>query len=150
MAPERMGDLGRVKRAGRGSAAGDLDGDGRLDLVLNPISNPAAVYRNEIGGAGHWIEILPVGDADGPTPLHAKVSVTFGGRVALQEFTVTPSYASGSWTPLHFGLGSADRIESLRVVWPEGTVRELAAPPVDKAYRVSRRDGLMPGLAGRK
>lgn len=150
MAPERMGDLGRVKRAGRGSAAGDLDGDGRLDLVLNPISNPAAVYRNEIGGAGHWIEILPVGDADGPTPLHAKVSITFGGRVALQEFTVTPSYASGSWTPLHFGLGSADRIESLRVVWPEGTVRELAAPPVDKAYRVSRRDGLMPGLAGRK
>jgi hypothetical protein len=78
------------------------------------------------------------------------VSITFGGRVALQEFTVTPSYASGSWTPLHFGLGSSDRIESLRVVWPEGTVQELAAPPVDKAYRVSRRDGLMPGLAGRK
>ena len=146
---EAMGDLGRIRRAGRGTAVGDLDGDGRLDLVLAPISDPVMVFRNEVPGSGHWIEILPVADGDPRTPLHAKVYVGFSGRVAVQEFTLQPSYASGSWVPLHFGLGAAARLDSLRVAWPEGTAMDLAPPEADRAYRVSRR-GLMPGLAGRK
>jgi hypothetical protein len=147
--PERLGRLGRIRRAGRGTAAGDLDGDGRLDLILNPISDDAMMFRNETPGTGHWIEILPVADGDPRTPLHAKVRVGFSGRAAVQEFTIQPSYASGSWVPLHFGLGAADRIESLRVEWPEGRRSELPPPAMDRAYRVSRR-GISVGLAGMK
>jgi len=71
-----------------------------------------------VPGAGHWIELLPVADGDPRTPLHAKVRIGFGGRTVLQEFTIQPSYASGSYVPLHFGLGSATRLDSLRVTWP--------------------------------
>jgi hypothetical protein len=148
--PETMGDLGAILRAGRGTAAGDLDGDGRLDLVLAPISDSVLVFRNETPRAGHWIEILPVGNREGRTPLHAKVSVTAGGRRRTQEFTIQPSYASGSYVPLHFGLGQAMRIDALEVVWPEGTVQKLPPPAVDRAYRVSRKDGLSEGLRGWK
>ena len=147
--PARLGSLGRIRRAGRGSAAGDLDGDGRLDLVLNPISDAAMVFLNQTPGSGHWIEILPVADGDPRTPLHAKVRLSWGGRTAVQEFTIQPSYASGSWVPLHFGLGAATRIDGLVVEWPEGTRNELPAPAVDRAYRVSRR-GITAGLAGPK
>ena len=147
--PDRVGSLGRIRRAGRGTAVGDLDGDGRLDLVLNPISDAAMVFRNQTPGAGHWIEILPVADGDPRTPLHAKVRIGYRGRTAVAEFTIQPSYASGSWVPLHFGLGAADAIEALEVVWPEGTVSRLPPPRVDRGYRVSRR-GILPGLAGPK
>ncbi len=146
----RMGDLGAIRRAGRGTAVGDLDGDGRLDLVLAPLSDDVMVYRNETPDAGHWIEILPVCAGCGRTPLHAKVTVGFAGRKATQEFTIQPSYASGSYVPLHFGLGQATRLDSLTIVWPEGTVQELPPPAVDRRYHVSRKDGLMEGLAGLK
>jgi hypothetical protein len=149
VAPERLGSLGTIRRAGRGSAVGDLDGDGRLDLVLNPISDAAMVFRNETPAAGHWIEILPVADGDARTPLHAKVRIRSGGRTAVAEFTIQPSYASGSWVPLHFGLGSADRVDELEVTWPEGSVTRPPAPAVDRGYRVSRR-GIQVGLAGPK
>ncbi|HEY6928617.1 MAG TPA: CRTAC1 family protein, partial [Thermoanaerobaculia bacterium] len=150
LSPAEMGDLGVIRRAGRGSAAGDLDGDGRIDLVLAPISDPVMILRNETPRSGHWIEILPAAAGDGRTPLHTKVTVGFAGRKAAQEFTIQPSYASGSYVPLHFGLGSAASIDSIEVVWPEGAVQKLQPVPVDQAYRVSRKDGLLGGLAGLK
>src|SRR5207247_1949051 len=117
---------------------------------LSPLSDPVRVYRNRAAHAGHWLEVLPVGSGDGRTPLHAKVRVEFSGREALQEFTIQPSYASGSWLPLHFGLGSASRVDRLSVTWPEGDASSYEVPAVDRAYRVLRKDGLMPGLAGTK
>ena len=145
-----MGDLGRILLSGRGTAAGDLDGDGRLDLVLAPIDDRVCVFRNETPRTGHWIEILPVCAGCGRTPLHAKVAVFFGGRRAMQEFTIQPSYASGSYVPLHFGLGAAAQIDAVEITWPEGTTQRLAGPGIDRAYRVSRQDGLMEGLRGPK
>ena len=147
---EGMGDLGRILRAGRGTAAADLDGDGRVDIVLAPVGDPVQVFRNETPRAGHWIEILPVCAGCGRTPLHAKVTVVAGARRAVQEFTIQPSYASGSYVPLHFGLGAAATVDAVDVVWPEGTVQHLTGPAADRAYRVSSKDGLMPGLRGLK
>jgi hypothetical protein len=147
---EEMGDLGAIRRSGRGTAAGDLDADGRLDLVLAPLSDPVMVFRNETPNAGHWIEILPVAGRDRRTPLHAKVHVMAAGRRQTQEFTIQPSYASGSYVPLHFGLGKATRIDRLDIVWPEGNIESLPSPAVDRAYRVSRKDGLVDGLRGSK
>lgn len=149
VSPQACGDLGRAVVSGRGTAAGDLDGDGRLDLVVAPVSDPVLVFRNETPRAGHWIEILPVADGDFRTPLHSVVRVGFAGRILAQEFTIQPSYASGSYVPLHFGLGAATRLDSLEVVWPEGAEVKFPPPLVDRAYRVSRR-GLSAGLSGRK
>ncbi len=116
---EVSGDLGRLCFVGRGLAAADLDGDGRLDLAYNPIDAPAAVLRNE-APAGNAIEILPVAGADRRTVLGAVITV--GER--RKPFYVQPSYASGSWLPVHFGIGSAPSAHA-SIRWPDGTSQDL-------------------------
>jgi hypothetical protein len=125
------GDLGRLCVVGRGLSAGDLDGDGREDLVFNPIDRPAIVLRNTAPG-GRSLEILPVAGADRKTVLGTRITV--GGRV--KEFYVVPSYASGSWLPLHFGLGTATSAR-VTVRWPHGATEDLGELPAG-AYRLRK------------
>jgi hypothetical protein len=113
------GDLGRLCIVGRGLAAGDFDGDGRLDLAYNPIASAAVILRNE-APAGRAIEILPVAGDDRRTALGAVVTV--GERE--KQFFVVPSYASGSWEPLHFGIGEAASAR-VTVRWPDGALQDL-------------------------
>ncbi len=131
------GDLGRMVVVGRGLAAGDLDGDGRADLVFNPISSRARVLRNHARG-GKAIEVLPVAGADRATVV--GTAVTVGSRT--REFFVVPSYASGSWVPLRFGLGEAAEA-AVKVRWPDGTEQDLGRVPAG-AYRIRKGEALEP------
>jgi hypothetical protein len=137
------GDFGQTRVCARGSASGDFDGDGRLDLAVAAISGGARVFRNTTAAAGHAIEVLPVAGLDGRTVLGTKVRVVVGGRSQVQEFIVQPSYASGSWAPLHFGLGSATRVDTIEIVPPgETTARwSLRGVEADRLYRL--RDGAL-------
>ena len=138
------GDLGRLVIVGRGLSAGDLDGDGRLDLAFNPIDRPAIILRNQARG-GKSLEILPVAGADRKTILGTRVTVN--GR--MKEFYVVPSYASGSWTPLHFGIGEKSAA-LVTVKWPDGTTEELGTVAAG-AYRLKKGSLLEPlRKAGRK
>ncbi|MEO8054692.1 MAG: CRTAC1 family protein [Acidobacteriota bacterium] len=101
------GDLGLLRLPARGLAAGDVDGDGRVDLVITSIIGRAHVLRNATAAPGNALEILPVAGANHRTVLGTKVVVTAGGVRQVQEFILRPSYASGAWLPLHFGVGAA-------------------------------------------
>ena len=125
------GDLGRLCVVGRGLSGGDLDGDGGEDLVFNPIDRPAVVLRNTAPG-GHSLEILLVAGADRRTVLGTRVTV--GERA--KEFYVVPSYASGSWLPLHFGLGAATSVR-VSVRWPDGGTEDLGELSAG-AYRLRK------------
>ncbi len=132
------GDLGKLRVCARGSAAADFDGDGRVDIAVAAISGGSRLLRNTAASQGHAIEILPVAAADRHTCLGTKVRVTAGGRTQTQEFIVVPSYASGSWIPLHFGLGDAAKADSVEVLPPGKTaasvvLRDVAA---DRLYRL--------------
>jgi hypothetical protein len=101
------GDLAGLRLSARGLAAGDLDGDGRIDLVIASIAGGVHVLRNATASPGNALEILPVAGADKRTVLGTKVVVTAEGTRQVQEFILRPSYASGAWVPLHYGLGGA-------------------------------------------
>ena len=130
------GDLGRLVMVGRGLSAGDLDGDGRADLVFNPVDSRARVLRNGSRG-GRSIEILPVPGDDRRSVLGTRLVV--GERA--RSFHVVPSYASGSWLPVRFGLGEAASAR-VSVRWPDGSGQDLGVLAAG-AYRL--RKGEKPG-----
>lgn len=115
------GDLAHTRLCARGSAAGDFDGDGKLDMAVAAISGGVRIFHNSTAAANHAIEILPVAGSDHRTVLGTKLRLTAGGVTQQQEFILHPSYASGSWVPLHFGLGSADHAEKIEVIPPWST-----------------------------
>ena len=134
------GDFAGLRLTARGLAAGDVDGDGRVDLVIASIAGGVHVMRNATAATGHALEILPVAGADHRTVLGTKVVVTAGGLRQVQEFILRPSYASGAWVPLHFGLGSATaakvEIVAPGQTAPSATFEDVAA---DRLYTL--RDG---------
>jgi enediyne biosynthesis protein E4 len=140
------GDLGRLCVVGRGLSAGDLDGDGKEDLVFNPIDAPAIVLRNAAPG-GNALEILPVAGADRRTVLGTRVAARTEAGEKVKEFHVVPSYASGSWLPLHFGLGAAGAAHVV-VRWPDGSSQDLGDVPKG-AWRL-RKGGALEPLRARK
>ncbi len=136
------GDLGRVKMAGRGSAVADIDGDGGLDLFILDIDGRSRLFRNVVGSRRSWIGIEPQPSSDGRTALGTTVRVSSGGRTQTQTYWVSPSYASGTLTPLHFGLGDAAAVEKLDVVWPGGRTQTFENVAARRVYRI-RRDGAL-------
>jgi hypothetical protein len=137
-------DLGRFELAGqkvapyfarpvvgRGAAAGDLDNDGRVDLVVVHRDAPAVLLQNRTPG-GHWLGLRLRGTRSGVTPVGARVTCRAGGRSAVRWLTSGTSYLASSDPRLWFGLGSAQTVERLEVYWPSGTTQAWSDLPADR------------------
>ncbi|MCA1610300.1 MAG: CRTAC1 family protein [Thermoanaerobaculia bacterium] len=132
------GDLGRLKMAARGSAVADVDGDGDLDLFVMDLAGPSRLFENVVGSRHSWVRIEPRVSRDGRPVLGTKVRVTAGGRSSTREFYPSPSYASGSLTDLHFGLGAAEVVDEIEITWPGGEKQKLTGIPARKVYRIEK------------
>ena len=118
-----------VERVGRGLAAGDVDNDGDLDLIVTNNGEPAELLRNDGGNRGTALLVRLRGtrNADG---IGARIRVTTGGRMQTRDVKAGSSYLSQSDLRAHFGLGAATTIDRLDVQWPTGateTVHNVAA-----------------------
>jgi hypothetical protein len=134
------GDWAALRLSARGLAAGDVNGDGRLDVVLAAVSGGIRLMKNSTSSHTHALEILPVAGHDRRTVLGTKVLVTAGGVRQSQEFILRPSYASGAWVPMHFGLGEAT-VARIEVVAPGETVPTLSFEEVAADRLYTLRDG---------
>jgi hypothetical protein len=116
----------------RGLAVGDLWNDGRMSAVINNIDTTPKLLVNEAGNRNHWIGIALQGTRSNRDAIGAKVNVTSGGRTQVQEIRSGSSYLSNNDMRLHFGLGSATRVDRIIVRWPSGMTEEFGSETVDK------------------
>ncbi|MBA3727795.1 MAG: CRTAC1 family protein [Actinobacteria bacterium] len=124
-------------QTGRGVAFADYDRDGRVDLyVVNQFGRPV-LYRNVTSTGSHWLEVRTVGTASNRDGCGARLILTIGqARMLRQVFCGSTSLGSGSDPTVHFGLGSADSLEELEIVWPSGLRQVLPRVAVDRLVTV--------------
>jgi len=113
---------------GRGIGVIDLDNDGRLDLVQTNADQSPIVYHNVSQNVGNWIELKLIGTKSNRDGIGARVQVQAGGLTQIRELDGGNGYASQSTRRIHFGIGSADKIDFLKVRWPSGLVEQVNVP----------------------
>ncbi len=126
-------------RAHRGAAFGDLVGDGRLDVVVTALGEPAELWRNE-SPAGHWLALRLVGSKSNRDAIGALVKLEAKGDAGWREQWnhVSPAYgyASSSAGPLHFGTGRAATVDRVEIRWPSGALQVLENVAADQVLTV--------------
>lgn len=131
--------------AGRGMAVGDLFNDGKIDAVINIMDGHPVLLRNVSPDTNHCLELKLTGGAKSPRDaVGATVFVTANGIKHREDVLAGGSYASTSDPRLHFGLGTATKVDDIEVHWPSGRVEHFSAPGVDRIVPLTEGTGKSP------
>lgn len=109
---------------GRGCAAADFDGDGRLDIVVQHLQGPAVLLRNTTSTENQSLRLELVGTQGNRDGIGARVEVTTAGRTIVRHRGGSSSYLSCNAAPLVIGIGTATVAETVRVCWLNGKTED--------------------------
>ncbi len=126
-----------------GSAYGDLDNDGDLDLVINNANMPSFIYKNNIDSADHHsIQFKLIGGLKNTKAIGAKVIIKHReGEAMLENFT-SKGFESTVDDKIHFGLGSIEKVDSITIIWPNDKVSILTGLAANQLYEISQEDAI--------
>ncbi len=123
----------------RGAAFGDIDNDGAIEIAVNNQNEPPSLFKQSQQPAGHWILLKLEGTKSNRSAIGARVRVTAAGESQLDEVRSGGSYVSQNDLRLHFGLGSARSVDTIRVDWPSGAVQTLRDVSADHVVSIREK-----------
>jgi hypothetical protein len=129
------GDL-LTPRAARGTAFADFDNDGDIDVLAVNLNDRPNLYRNESENGNHWITFRLEGVRSNRDAIGARIEIDAGGRMQAGEVRSGSSYLSHNDIRVHFGLGDSDRVDRVRVRWPNSPIQELTSLAADRVVTI--------------
>ncbi len=123
-------------RMHRGAAFGDLNNDGRVDVVVATINDTPQLLMNRTSGEGHWILLKLVGTRDNRDGLGTRIKITTSEGVQYNQATTAVGYNSSSDERVHFGLGKAAVVDKIELWWPTGVKQVLTQIKADEVLTV--------------
>ncbi len=128
---QSAGAVFELSEVSRGAAFGDVDNDGDTDVLVLNNSGRARLLTNQVGSGNHWIGLSLAGRPQGRDMLGARVAVLLShGRTLWRRVRSDGSYASANDPRVLVGLDQADRVDAVRVYWPDGRAEEWKEVPV--------------------
>jgi enediyne biosynthesis protein E4 len=126
----------------RNVVADDLDGDGRVDLLVTSYEpwpstrQVLRIYRNTLAGAGNWIGFRFCEEAGSPSPVGMRVALQSGGLRAVRQIVTGDSHRSQHPSTVHFGLGEGARVDTVELRWAAGQTLTLREPAVNRYHAI--------------
>ncbi len=126
----------------RGTAFGDIDNDGNVDVVVYNVGAPPSIFLNQTRNSNHRVLFRLVGTKSNKAAIGARVIVTTSSMEQIDEVRGGGSYLSSNDRRLHFGLGSERLMKRVRIFWPSGLKEELKDLPADAIYTLVEGQGI--------
>jgi hypothetical protein len=120
----------------RGTAFGDFDNDGDVDVVVWNRNEPPGLLRNDVKPGNHWLQVKLTGTKSNRAAIGARVTVEFEGRKWARAVLSQSSFTSASDLRLHFGLGKATSAK-VNIRWPSGEEQTVAVTQVDRVLAIT-------------
>ena len=147
-ASDQAGEALKERRVSRGLAVGDLFNDGNMDVVIEDLDGKPMILRNHGVPGNHWVSFELDGTKSNRLALNARIKIVAGGMTQTGEIHSGGSYLSQSDLRVHFGVGSATKIDKVEIHWPSGLVENLTNVAADQHYNVLEGKGVVdPSIA---
>ena len=135
---DRSATMLEQKQVSRGSAFGDLDNDGDIDIVVSNLNDHPVILWNVTEHTSNWFILKLIGTSDNQSAIGTRVKIKVDQQIQIREVKSGSGYLSQSDLRLHFGLGQAKQIDQLEIHWPNGTTQQLNRVPGNQILTVTQ------------
>jgi enediyne biosynthesis protein E4 len=142
-ASDQAGPALQLRQVSRGLAVGDLFSDGNMDIVVENLEGKPMILRNRGLAGQHWVSFELAGTKSNRLAIGSQLKIVAGGITQTEEIHSGGSYLSQNDLRVHFGLGTATKIDKLEVRWPSGAVDVIKDLMADQFYGVLEGKGLV-------